>query len=1189
MSAKLQRRASVTGVRNRTGDSSEMTLDDYYHTVAKTILCNQNPLTGLFAAGKDTDHAWVRDNVYAIMAVWGLSLSYKKHLDQMENWTKCYELEQSVVKTMRGLLTCMMKQVDKVEKFKSTLSRDDALHAKYSSVTGNVAVADNEWGHLQLDATSLYLLMLGEMTSSGLHIVYTLDEVDFVQNLIFYIEQSYMVPDYGIWERGDKTNHGFPELNSSSVGMAKAALEAMNELDLFGSNGGPRSIIHVSSDYIYWCYSVLKSMLPRESFSKETDASLLSIISYPAFSIEDLDLVTETKTGVISKLQGRYGLSRFLRDGYRTPLENAFKLHYDPHELKQFERIECEWPLFFCYLILDGLFHENDNQVQLYCGLLEECIFKDPEGIQIIPELYAVPGDKVEDEKRDPHSTNRIPMGRIPHMWGQSLFVLAMLVKEGFLAPGELDPLNRRLITEPKPEGFVQVCVLTDSDVIQSQLASVGIHIQQVKDLELIQVRSVQILQNIYSHLGKNERLGLTGRPSFEMGPFSTSKLYTICGRTLAFTPSFMDQNTFYLASDIDYILDRFRTYISFLNKNWNNITGRPVVVIVLRSDIIDTDPIPKNVIQTLKKLKTGYTNGVRVQMGKLEDFINTSCVTSLDFVFREDDDEDPEDKLMELLQSSTDFNQMSNFLSYQNMDYRYQKRYRIKKLAQIRGAVKRSYSYSHHAGDNSVVQNILNSSNIDDQDDQTDTNVLNHIRADEHTLSTSNRRDMLLRDKEVHDIIALLPHASSIQDQADILHYLCMNKGIDFDFEHNGHHVTVRDLIQELYTRACKQRVWWCIRHCAGMLKMRIESIAQSLIAILAQQKQLTIGLPPAPREHVLTSPMTVEQLYGTIVTATGNDPTMVMLTQEILVFLHTFISTEPQLFAGMIRIRVGLIVQVMLGELKRTLQSSDEDTTDHLLNLSPHEIKCLLHIILSGKEFGITEHSTKPAPELADLPKQERDMRIIRNEIKEASTRKLSVHLNWIDQPSEDDDDDIGKHGQWIRRRRLDGALNRVPVRFYGQVWQTLEKCKGIKIADYILYNSLTQEMTQEEIKFALRVEEALNRVPFTEYRQLIVEACVIFTSIALGDARFHWDEIISIEDIVSTANGIFLQDQQASGGDATKCCASGNPCGSAAGICLHFYDSAPSGRFGTINYFLRALLRILRVDETSVCSIS
>jgi hypothetical protein len=44
----------------------------------------------------------------------------------------------------------------------------------------------------------------------------------------------------------------------------------------------------------------------------------------------------------------------------------------------------------------------------------------------------------------------------------------------------------------------------------------------------------------------------------------------------------------------------------------------------------------------------------------------------------------------------------------------------------------------------------------------------------------------------------------------------------------------------------------------------------------------------------------------------------------------------------------------------------------------------------------------------------------------------------------------------------------------------------------------------MTQEETKFVLRVKETLNRVPFTEYRQLIVEVCVIFYSIALADAR-------------------------------------------------------------------------------------
>lgn len=38
--------------------------------------------------------------------------------------------------------------------------------------------------------------------------------------------------------------------------------------------------------------------------------------------------------------------------------------------------------------------------------------------------------------------------------------------------------------------------------------------------------------------------------------------------------------------------------------------------------------------------------------------------------------------------------------------------------------------------------------------------------------------------------------------------------------------------------------------------------------------------------------------------------------------------------------------------------------------------------------------------------------------------------------------DDEMEDRQGQWLRRRRLDGALNRVPVGFYTQVWKVLEK---------------------------------------------------------------------------------------------------------------------------------------------------
>ena len=86
---------------------------------------------------------------------------------------------------------CMMRQVHKVEQFKSTQSTAHALHAKYSTSTCDTVVGDHEWGHLQLDATALFVLALAEMTTSGINIIYSNDEVDFIQKLVFYIERKF--------------------------------------------------------------------------------------------------------------------------------------------------------------------------------------------------------------------------------------------------------------------------------------------------------------------------------------------------------------------------------------------------------------------------------------------------------------------------------------------------------------------------------------------------------------------------------------------------------------------------------------------------------------------------------------------------------------------------------------------------------------------------------------------------------------------------------------------------------------------------------------------------------------------------------------------------------------------------------------------------------------------------------------
>ena len=70
-------------------------------TDVKTLLSQhlfsfQNPVTGLFPASIHNNHAWVRDNVYSVVAVWGLSLAYRKTADLDEDLAKAYELEQVI-------------------------------------------------------------------------------------------------------------------------------------------------------------------------------------------------------------------------------------------------------------------------------------------------------------------------------------------------------------------------------------------------------------------------------------------------------------------------------------------------------------------------------------------------------------------------------------------------------------------------------------------------------------------------------------------------------------------------------------------------------------------------------------------------------------------------------------------------------------------------------------------------------------------------------------------------------------------------------------------------------------------------------------------------------------------------------------------------------------------------------------
>lgn len=108
---------------------------------------------------------------------------------------------------------------------------------------------------------------------------------------------------------------------------------------------------------------------------------------------------------------------------------------------------------------------------------------------------------------------------------------------QGFLAVGELDPLNRRLGAQKKPDVVVQVVILAEDNDIRDKLAEHGIQVQTIADVAPIEVQPARVLSHLYTYLGRNKKLGLSGRKSRDVGILSTSKLYSLKDRIFAFTP----------------------------------------------------------------------------------------------------------------------------------------------------------------------------------------------------------------------------------------------------------------------------------------------------------------------------------------------------------------------------------------------------------------------------------------------------------------------------------------------------------------------------------------------------------------------------------------------------------------------------------------------------------------------------
>ncbi|KTG33515.1 hypothetical protein cypCar_00042856 [Cyprinus carpio] len=107
-------------------------------------------------------------------------------------------------------------------------------------------------------------------------------------------------------------------------------------------------------------------------------------------------------------------------------------------------------------------------------------------------------------------------------------------------------------------------------------------------------------------------------------------------------------------------------------------------------------------------------------------------------------------------------------------------------------------------------------------------------------------------------------------------------------------------------------------------------------------------------------------------------------VLQQELVIHIGWIISNNPELFSGMLKIRVGWIVQAMKHELK--IRAGDMPPKD-IYQMSPSAVKQLLLDVLQPQQTGRS----------------------------------------------------------WLNRRQIDGSLNRTPLGFYDRVWQILERTRN------------------------------------------------------------------------------------------------------------------------------------------------
>ena len=257
-------------------------------------------------------------------------------------------------------------------------------------------------------------------------------------------------------------------------------------------------------------------------------------IGYPSWGVEGDELRARTQAAIHRELGGRYGYSRFRRDGHQTVVEDSTRLHYEPEELACFEGIECQWPLFLAFELVSACMEERWQQAADLDQQLQQLAVQRGEDA-LLPELYRVPAEAVEAERQSPGSQRREANDNVPLLWSQSLWLLGQLLLARWITPEDLDPCGRRLPRRPGCQR-VRLALVPGDAAVAAGLSREGLPIVTPGDGD-VAIESSHRLAQALAPLGRCESLGLSGPPEGTTATLAVARLYRCGGQLTAFLP----------------------------------------------------------------------------------------------------------------------------------------------------------------------------------------------------------------------------------------------------------------------------------------------------------------------------------------------------------------------------------------------------------------------------------------------------------------------------------------------------------------------------------------------------------------------------------------------------------------------------------------------------------------------------